>query len=129
MKFGRIVFTLAAIWGFAVTLPLYFLFDVIGRQSPPAINHPEFYYGFAGVTFTWQMVFLLIGRDPRRYRPMMILSVLEKVSYVAAITALFLQQRVAVSQAASGVPDLILAILFLTAFFKTKATAGQPELS
>ena len=71
LKFSKIVFTLAGIWGIVVTVPLYFLFDIIGRQSPPAINHPEFYYSFAGVTLAWQLVFLLIGTNVQRYRMMM----------------------------------------------------------
>jgi hypothetical protein len=33
-----------------VVSPLYFLFDEIGRQNPPAITHPEFFYGFVAVT-------------------------------------------------------------------------------
>jgi hypothetical protein len=31
-----------------VRTPLYFLFDAIGRQDPPAITHPQFFCGFAG---------------------------------------------------------------------------------
>jgi hypothetical protein len=48
------------------------------------MNHPKFYYGFAGVTLTWQVVFPLIARDPARYRVMIIPSILEKFSYVLA---------------------------------------------
>ena len=46
MKFAKIVFWIAGIWGFLILTPLYFMFDVIGRQDPPAITHPGFYYGF-----------------------------------------------------------------------------------
>ena len=48
MRFGKIVFWVAAIWGVLVVTPLYFLFDVVGRKDPPAITHPGFYYGFVG---------------------------------------------------------------------------------
>ena len=67
LKFAKTVFTLAGVWGILITLPLYFLRNFVDRQSPPAITHPEFYYGFVGVTLTWQLVFLIIGRDPARY--------------------------------------------------------------
>jgi len=49
MKFAKIVFWCAGIWGFLVLTPLYFLFDRLGRQDPPPITHPGLYYGFVGV--------------------------------------------------------------------------------
>ena len=121
MKFAKIVFTVAGIWGIVVTLPLYFLYDFIGRRSPPAINHPEFYYGFAGVTLTWQVVFLLIARNPARYRAVIIPSILEKFSYVIANLVLFANQRMSASQALPSTTDLMLALLFIAAFLKTRS--------
>lgn len=50
MKFAKIVFAAAGIWGIIVTVPLYFLEHYVGRQNPPELTHPEFYYGFVGVT-------------------------------------------------------------------------------
>jgi hypothetical protein len=129
LKFSRIVFTLAGIWGIVVTVPLYFLLDVIGRQSPPAINHPEFYYSFVGVTLTWQLVFLLIGTNVQRYRMMMVPAIFEKVSYVLAALALFLRQKLSVTQAAPCISDLILAVLFTIAFFKTRGLLESREQS
>jgi hypothetical protein len=49
MKFAKVVFWIAAVWGILVLTPLYFMFDVIGRQDPPPITHPAFYYGFVSV--------------------------------------------------------------------------------
>jgi hypothetical protein len=120
LKFAKVVFIVAGIWGILVTLPLYFVYDYIGRQSPPAVNHPEFYYGFAGVTLTWQVVFLLIARDPARYRVMIIPSILEKFSYVIANLVLFANQRMSASQALPSTTDLMLALLFIAAFLKTR---------
>ena len=119
MKFAKVVFTVAGIWGILVTLPLYLLYDFIGHQSPPAINHPEFYYGFAGVTLAWQVVFLLIGRNPAGYRVMIIPSIVEKFSYVVANLVLFANQRMSASQAIPSTTDLVLALLFIAAFLKT----------
>ena len=95
------------------------MYDFIGQQSPPAINHPEFYYGFAGVTLTWQIVFLLIARDPARYRVMIIPSILEKLSYVIANLVLFAIRRMSASQALPSMTDLVLALSFIAAFLKT----------
>jgi hypothetical protein len=80
MRFAKIVFKVAGIWGFLVLTPLYFLFDAIGRNVPPPITHPGFFYGFVGVALAWQVAFIVIATDPARFRPLMIPSILEKVS-------------------------------------------------
>jgi hypothetical protein len=84
MTFARTVFWIAGIYGILSLPPLYFLFDSVGRTHPPPLTHPQFYYGFAGVGIAFQFVFMLIATDPARYRPMIVPSVLEKLSYVAA---------------------------------------------
>jgi hypothetical protein len=120
VKFARIVFSIDGIWGFVVTLPLYFAYGFIGHRSPPAITHPEVYFGFVGVTLAWQLAFLLIGVDPVRFEPIMIPSIGEKLSYVLGIAALLLSRRISASQAAQSVPDLILLPLFIATFFKVR---------
>jgi hypothetical protein len=119
MKFAKIVFWIAAIWGVFVLSPLYFMFDLIGRQDPPAITHPAFYYGFVGAGLAWQFAFAVIARDPSRFRMMMLPSVFEKFSYAFALIALYLQQRLHASDLVFGVVDLGFGVLFLLAFFRT----------
>ena len=80
MKVARWIFGIAAVYGFLVIAPLYFTEARIGHDDPPAITHPEFFYGFIGITLAWQVVFLLIARKPARYRPLMLVSVLEKLA-------------------------------------------------
>jgi hypothetical protein len=121
LQFAKIVFWCAAIWGFVALTPLYFLFDTIGLQSPPPITHPDFYYGFVGLGLAWQVAFAVIATDPARFRLIMVPSMLEKFSYAAAIGVLFAQQRVMPSQLVFGCIDLLLGLLFLAAFVKTKA--------
>jgi hypothetical protein len=125
MKFARIVFWIAGIWGVLVLTPLYFMFEVISRQDPPAITHPAFYYGFVGVALAWQFVFLIIATNPLRFRPLMIAGIVEKISYAAALAVLYLQRRLHASDLIFGGVDLLLAILFLTAFVKTKDSSGS----
>jgi len=43
MKFAKVVFWIAGMWGVLVLTPLYFIFDMIGRNDPPPITHPAFY--------------------------------------------------------------------------------------
>jgi hypothetical protein len=119
MKFARIVFLVAGVLGLIELTPLYFIFDVIGRQDPPAITHPGFYYGFIGVALAWQIAFIVISRDPVRLRPMIIPSVIEKLIYAVTFLALYQQSRIHPSDLAFGIVDLLFGILFLTAFFKT----------
>jgi drug/metabolite transporter (DMT)-like permease len=119
MKFARIVFWIAGVWGFLVLTPLYFLYDTIGRQTPPPLTHPGFYYGFVGLGLVFQIVFFLIGSDPARYRPMMIPAILEKFVYGVTLIVLYLQGRIGPKEMA-GLLDLILGVLFVIAYLKTR---------
>jgi hypothetical protein len=119
MKFARIVFWGAGIWGLLTLAPLYFIFEMIGRNDPPAITHPLFYYGFAGVALAWQFAFFLIGKDPARFRLMMIPSVLEKLSFGIPAIVLYAQRRLTGSDMALGCIDLFFGALFLLAFRST----------
>jgi hypothetical protein len=119
MKFAKITFWVAAIWGILILSPLYFIFDMIGRNDPPPITHPAFYYGFVGLGLSWQFAFIVIARDPVRFRLMMLPSILEKFLYFIAFTALYLQHRVHPSDFVFACIDLIFGLLFIVAFLKT----------
>ena len=122
MKFAKVVFWIAGIWGLLVITPLYFMFDLIGRKDPPAITHPGFYYGFVGVALAWQIAFLVIARDPVRLRPMMIPSVLEKFTYGIAVMALVMQGRMHRSDLVFAATDSILGLLFVIAYLGTRSS-------
>lgn len=119
MKFSKIVFWAAAIWGFLVITPLYFMFDLIGAKDPPAITHPGFYYGFVGAALAWQIAFAFIATNPVRFRPLIIPSIVEKFTYGTAIAVLVLQRRTHSSDLLFGVVDLTLGVLFIAAYFFT----------
>jgi hypothetical protein len=119
VKFAKIVFWIAGIWGLLVIAPLYFLFNLIGRTDPPIITHPGFYYGFVGLALSWQIAFLFIATDPLRFRPLMIPSVLEKASYVAAVLLLVQQGRMHSSDLVFAGTDFLLGVLFVLAYIKT----------
>jgi hypothetical protein len=120
MKFAKVVFLIAGIAGVVELTPLFFVSGTIGRQDPPALTHPEFYFGFLGVTLVWQFVFLVIATDPLRYRPIMALSVFEKLSFILTTALLFLLGRLTVSESAMAVPDAALSVLFVISFLKTR---------
>jgi hypothetical protein len=119
MKFAKVVFYIAAVWGILVLTPLYFIFDLIGRQDPPPITHPGFYYGFVGTALVWQLAFIVIARDPVRFRLMMIPAVVEKFAYGITLFVLYLQHRLHSSDLVFSGVDLFLGALFLISFLKT----------
>lgn len=124
MKFAKVVFWIAGIWGLLVITPLFFLFDLIGRQDPPLITHPGFYYGFACTALAWQIAFCFIARDPSRFRPLMIPSMLEKFLYVTAVITLVLQGRMHQSDLVFAGTDGLLGVLFVIAYLKTRSSAS-----
>jgi hypothetical protein len=124
MKFAKIVFWIAGIWGFIVITPLYFMFDLIGRKDPPSITHPGFYYGFAGLALAWQIAFCIIATDPARYGPLMIPSIVEKLTYSTAIVLLVLQHRTNPRDLMFAATDLTLGALFIAAYWKTPAKSA-----
>jgi hypothetical protein len=122
MKFAKIVFWIAGIWGFLVITPLYFMFDLISQKDPPPITHPAFFYGFVGLALAWQVAFCFIATDPARYRPLMVPSILEKATWVIAVVTLVLQGRTHASDLVFAGTDGLLGILFVIAYFKTRPT-------
>ena len=120
MRFAKFAFRLAGIYGLLVLLPMYFTEDKTGRDFPPPITHPEYYYGFIGVGVAWQVLFLLLSSDPVRYRLMMIPAMLEKLSFVIPATVLFFQHRISSFILGAALMDLILGVLFVMAYIKTR---------
>ena len=123
MKFARVVFLGAGIWGIAILTPLYFLFDKIASQHASAINYPEFYYGFTGVAMAWQFAFIVIGWDPIRFRLMMIPSMAEKLIYGLTMGILYGQGRMTFAELLPVFPDLLICALFAVAFAKTSESS------
>jgi hypothetical protein len=120
MRFAKIVFSLAGVWGVVVLTPLFFLFDMVGSQYPPPITHPDFYFGFITTALAWQAAFLVIGTDPMRFRPLMVPAMFEKFAFVAVLVLLYAGGSVRPGQAMVAVPDFLLGLFFVAAFVKTR---------
>ena len=123
--FARRVFLIAGIWGLLIMVPQYFLEARIGRTAPPPITHPEYFYGFIGVTVAWQLAFLVISRDPVRYRPLMPVAMVEKAAFGPAMIVLYLLGRVNMEMLGAGIIDITIGILFVAAFLRTPKTAME----
>jgi hypothetical protein len=120
LKFARWVFFIAALYGIVVTLPFFFIEERLNLEYPPPINHPEYFYSFAGIVIVFQLLFLAIAWSPARYRPVMLFCVLEKLSLVPAFAILFPQGRFPMNWIAPLTIDIILGVLFAVAYVKSK---------
>ena len=104
---------IAGIYGLLVIVPVFFLEGRIGRDYPPAMTHPEYFYGFQCVALAWQVLYLFMAQDPARYRPLLIPSILEKFGFPSAALVLLTQQRVPLPTVAFSMVDLVFAALFI----------------
>ena len=128
MIFAKRVFLGAAVYGLIVLLPQYFLESKTGRDFPPAITHPEYYYGFIGIAVAWQIVFLIVSRDPVRYRPIMLAAVVEKAVFGFPAIALYVTGQLSGQMLAAGLVDLTLGTLFIIAYRRTPPTGNERML-
>jgi hypothetical protein len=124
MTFARRVFTVAWIYGLVSLVPMYFTERQLMERIPPALTHPEFYYGFIGVALAWQLLFVLIAREPARLRPAMLPAVLEKLTWGVGVPVLVWQGRAPTFFMPAAVIDLVLAALFVIAWRKTAPEPG-----
>jgi hypothetical protein len=120
MRFAKLVFLVAGIYGLIVLVPQYFFEERTGHDYPPPITHPEYYYGFIGLAVVWQIAFLILSRDPVRYRLLMIPAILEKACFAIPAVILLLQHRIPGLVFGFAMVDVVLGVLFLIAFARTR---------
>ena len=120
-RFAQLVYLIAGIVGLLEIVPLYFYESTLNRTQPPAITHPEFYYGFLGVALAWQVAFLVISRDPLRFRPLMPVSWIEKLLYPVAVGWLHSAGRIGPQMLPAATLDLLWLALFVVAWIRTRA--------
>lgn len=118
-RFARRVFLIAGIYGIVALLPQYLLELGLGSLAAP-LERPQDFYGFVGVALAWQIAFLVIARDVRRYRPLMLVAVLEKLAFGVPALLLYAKRRIGADVLSFGVIDLCLGALFLAAHRVTR---------
>jgi hypothetical protein len=119
MNLAKWVFRIAGVYGIVVMVPAYFLETTFSDSL-----HPEFYYGFLGVGLAFQVLFLMLASDPGRYRPLMLPSMLEKVSYGGATFWLYFVHRADSSVLLGGCVDWLFVGLFTWAYLATAHAHG-----
>ncbi len=121
-SFARRVFKVAGIYGLLVLAPQYLVETGVLPGAPLPLTRPSDFYGFVGVALVWQFVFLLIATDPRRYRALIPLAVLEKLVFGIPVLMLYAAGRVEAVVLVFGTIDLVLASLF---FVSLKSVAAD----
>ena len=120
---ARRLFLAAGIYGMVVLVPMFFLQHLIGAYDPPPITHAEFYYGFVSTAFAWQIVYLMMSRDPLRLRPMLIPAIIGKAGFALSVYALFAHGQLAARNLVLPSIDLVLAALFAWAYVALRSYA------
>jgi hypothetical protein len=123
MSFARRVYLWAGIWGLLVIVPGFFNESAIAKMQPPPLTHPEYFYGFYSVALAFQVLFLLIARDPVRYRALMPACMLEKFGYVLAMAVLLALGRIPNLIAIFAGTDFVWGVFFVVAYRKTRPAA------
>lgn len=109
----------AGIYGFLVLLPQLFLGEkALGENIAPI--SPAFLYGFTLVALAWQFTFFLIATDVKRYRLIMLGTILEKAGF--GILCLYLKffGEILPNLFFGGMIDLALMFAFIFCFLKTE---------
>jgi hypothetical protein len=69
-------------------------------------------------------MYLLIGLDPVRYRPAMLLAAVAKGSFAVAVSVLYALGRVPGVMIGPAVMDATFVVLFIVAYLRTPREAG-----
>jgi hypothetical protein len=123
MKLPNLIFLVAAVYGLALLVPMFFMEEYLSENYPPAITHPEYYYGFVGAAGAWQLVYLLIGTNPLRFRPLIPVAILAKLAFGITAWVLFSQGRTPGNIVAGATVDILFAVAFAYAYM----LLGRPE--
>jgi hypothetical protein len=116
---GRRIFFIAGVYGVLVLTPMFFLEDRIGRDLPPPITHPEYFYGFLCLALVSQALYFLIARDLIRFRPIILVGIAGKVSFAVSAFILVAIHRTPTQFLFGPVMDLFIAAVFFWVYLRT----------
>ena len=119
-RWEGIFFRGAAIYGVLLMLPLYATEWIMRLQGATPLAHPEFLYGFVGVTLCSQLIYWIIGGSPARYRALMPVAVLAKLSFFIPSMGLWCVGRISGPVPLAACMDGILACIFFAAWRQTR---------
>ena len=122
MKFARYAYFTAGIFGLILGFPVAYaaLFDV-SETMPSPIGTGFFIYGFLVQFVAWQVLLFMLAADPLRFRPMMIPAFLAQV--VEPLNSAWLHFYGHRIWIAASIAFLVLAVLFLISYWRTRPQA------
>ena len=107
MKFARIVFYTAGGIGLLAIIPMYL------REGTYV-----YYASLAGLA-AWQPAFLVIGRDPARYRPIMLPAMIEKFGWVITLLIFYLRGVIPAGEFYGSTSiHGVLGVLFVVSYYR-----------
>jgi len=115
-RFAQRLFRWSAIYGLIVLAPLYFL--------PPPAERAEAYFGLIGGALAFQGGYWTIGGDPLRYRTLMPIGVLAKLSFAIPALTLFALGRLDALTAVPVCIDLLLALSLAAAWLGLRSATA-----
>ena len=112
VRFASRAYRWAAIYGVIVLLPAY----LVPLPDPYKLTQ----IGFVGLALVFQGLFWIVGGDPMRYRPLVPLTMFEKLCFGIPAVAFCLRGQTDVVTGVFGAIDLLLAVVFAIAWLKLR---------
>ena len=110
------LFTIAGIYGLLAVAPLY-----RGGGGGAALYR----YAFAGAAGATQLLYLMIGHDFARYRPLIWVGVASKISFAVPGLLLMARGEIGSGTLPFAIIDLLLVAAFITAWALTRSTPAR----
>ena len=127
MRFARLVYLVAGIYGLLVVSLGYVGYLAGADPALMAPTRPEYVHGFFLVCLPWQLLFILISRDPARYTSITPVTVLEKLPFAAVAMALFERGQANQMMGIFGAIDGVLGVLFCLSYWMTRRRAAAGD--
>jgi hypothetical protein len=124
MAFARLAYLIAGLWGVIVIALGYASYISGTDQGLVAIARPEIVHGFFLLAMPWQLLFIVISRDPARYYAIMPITVLEKLPFAAVTLAMFAKAQVSPMMGFFGAMDGLFGVMFCVAYWLTRRAAA-----
>ena len=118
LAIARWLFLIAGLYGLLAVAPLYL------RPAPADGVAAQFRYAFAGAAGATQLMYLLIASDVARFRPMIPVGIVSKLSFAVPCCLLVADGRLGQAMLPFAAIDLLLAAAFATAWAATGPRRG-----
>ena|SRR5215469_17243985 len=119
----KLIFRVAAVLDILALTPILFFPNRIGNPVPRPLTEPEYFHGFLALSLLFALLNLVIATDPIRYRPVMLISILQKFVYPMAIFGLLSTHRVPATKSFYAGTEFLFGLLFILALVRTPKRA------